>query len=500
MARDPAAAPPPGRRTDVLLVHNAFTHDSRVLNEARGLAGLGDRVVVVAAAGRDLPAHAIRDGIEIHRFGFDPPDTRAWRNRSRVSRPWRFRRELAGWVRRRLAGRPSERAAAAAGIAGAIVILPWVGLTIAYHYGGRAIDRLARVLGRRPPSPILGGWIEGRARSVLFAAHRPLRLRDWGRRVTAAVEDGTLPRATIWHANDLETLPLALGLRERFGGRVVYDSHELFLEAAGRARLGPLKRRVLRAAERRWVARVDGAVTVNAALAAELARRDGLDPVVVRNCPPAWRPAPGFVSPLRAAVADHGLDPDWPIVIAHGGFQVHRGFEELLAAAEPLTRVGIVFLGYGALGDRFRAIAASDPWRGRLAVLPAVSPDELLGWLAGADIAACLIQPTTLNHRLSTPNKMFEAIAAGLPLLAADLPAIGPIVREWGVGRLVDPADIGAIRAGLEELLARPDLRAELADRARAAAAAELNWEHEFAALAALYAKVDGRGAPGGTA
>ena len=114
-------------------------------------------------------------------------------------------------------------------------------------------------------------------------------------------------------------------------------------------------------------------------------------------------------------------------------------------------------------------------------------PDELLGWLAGADLAACLIQPTTLNHRLSTPNKMFEAIAAGVPLLAADLPAIGEIVRRWEVGRLVDPTAVTAIRRWIRELLDDPAARAAMSERERSAAATELNWAHEFGALAALY-------------
>nr|MBA2381293.1 glycosyltransferase [Chloroflexota bacterium] len=108
------------------------------------------------------------------------------------------------------------------------------------------------------------------------------------------------------------------------------------------------------------------------------------------------------------------------------------------------------------------------------------------------DLAACLIQPTTLNHRLSTPNKLFEAIAAGVPLLAADLPAIAEIVRRWEVGWLVDPTDIDAIRHGLRSLIDQPELRAAMAERARIAAATELNWAHEFAALADLYDRVGG--------
>jgi glycosyltransferase involved in cell wall biosynthesis len=193
------------------------------------------------------------------------------------------------------------------------------------------------------------------------------------------------------------------------------------------------------------------------------------------------------VSPLRAAVAAAGGDPARPIVIAHGTFQRDRGYEELLAATDSMSDLTIVFLGYGALERRFSEVAASDRWRGRLIVLPAVPPDALPSWLAGADLGACLIQPTTLNHRLSTPNKLFEAIAAGVPVLAADLPAIASIVGSTGAGVLVDPTDVGAIREALRGLLADPDRRAQLAAAAREAARTEFSWELESRRLVGLY-------------
>lgn len=473
----------------VALVHNRFTHDARVLNEARSAASMGFRVIVAAVADRELPDRESRDAITVVRFGFDPPDTRVWRNRSRVSRPWRFRRQLASWVRRRISGGPRDRLSAILGLLAAVALLPWVGLTIAYHYGIRVFDRPLRSLGWPAPSVVIGGWIEERARRLVFAAHRPLRLRDWGRRIESAIDDRSIPPAEIWHAHDLETVPLALGLSRRFGGKVIFDSHELFLEAAGRARTGRARRALLRTAESRWIHRVDAVVTVNSAIAAELVRRYHIPrPIVVRNCPPLWTPLPTGASPLHHALRNGGFDPNRAIVIAHGGFQAERGFEQLLAAAEPLAGVTVVFLGYGPLEAQYRAVAASAPWLGRLAVLPAVPPDDLLVWLAGADIAACLIQPTTLNHRLSTPNKLFEAIAAGLPLLAADLPAIAQIVRSMGLGRLVDPTDPAAIRSGLVELVDAPaSEKAAVRENARRAAEAELNWEHEFVALAVLY-------------
>jgi glycosyltransferase involved in cell wall biosynthesis len=478
-----------GGRTIVHLVHNVFTHDTRVLSEARSAAERGDTVLVAAVSGRDLPDREDIGGVRTIRFSFDPVDTRLWRNRSRVSRPWRFRREAAGWLAVRSGGGRADRARALVGLLGAIAALPWVAVTMVYHYGLRLLDPVLRLAHLPPPSRVVGEWIEARARSVVFVGHRPLRLRDWGRRIEQAAAAGHVPRADIWHADDLETLPLALGLRRRFGGRVVFDSHELFLDAAGRVRMGWFRRAILRTAERRWIVRADAVVTVNGAVAAELSRRYGIaTPVVVRNCRSLWSPPAGFTSPLRGAVATAGLDPARPIVVAHGGFQPERGFEETLAALADRPDVNVVFLGYGPLAERFRAIAAAPPWLGRLAVLPPVAPDEVVPWLAGADVSACLIQPTTINHRLSTPNKLFEAIMAGVPIVASDLPAIAEIVTTFEVGRLVAPGDRTATAAAIGAFLAmNDDERAEQRARARRAAETELNWEHEFAALAAVY-------------
>jgi glycosyltransferase involved in cell wall biosynthesis len=123
-----------------------------------------------------------------------------------------------------------------------------------------------------------------------------------------------------------------------------------------------------------------------------------------------------------------------------------------------------------------------------LVVLSAVPSEEVVSWVAGADIATCLIQPTTLNHRLSTPNKLFEATTAGVPILAANLQAIAAVVTGLRIGIVVDPRDVAAIRNGVSELLAMPAAEREaLSNRARRAAIQELNWEHEFERLAHAY-------------
>ena len=69
---------------------------------------------------------------------------------------------------------------------------------------------------------------------------------------------------------------------------------------------------------------------------------------------------------------------------------------------------------------------------GTLTLAAAVPPEELLPWVAAADVVAMPIQPTTLNHRLTTPNKLFEALAAGVPVVASDLPGMALWSRQRG--------------------------------------------------------------------
>jgi len=147
---------------------------------------------------------------------------------------------------------------------------------------------------------------------------------------------------------------------------------------------------------------------------------------------------------------EDGVLPDYAKIAASPEFQ--RGIEQLIDAIRDVPDATLVLLGYGELEGWLRERAAADATN-RIAVLPAVPPAELIGWVASADVAAMPIQPTTLNHRLTTPNKLFEAIAADVPVVASDLPGMATIVRETGCGRLVDPRDPAAIAAAVRAVL-----------------------------------------------
>jgi glycosyltransferase involved in cell wall biosynthesis len=151
-------------------------------------------------------------------------------------------------------------------------------------------------------------------------------------------------------------------------------------------------------------------------------------------------------------------------------------------------------MGYGALEAEFRAKADRPENQGRVHVLPAVPPTELLEWVASADVVGVLFQHDTLNNYLSTPNKFLEAMAAGVQTVCSDHPGMGPIARETGCGIPVEPGDIEAIATAIRAIVdAPPDERSAMRGRALAAAHETYNWESQVQVLLEEYTRLTGR-------
>ena len=300
------------------------------------------------------------------------------------------------------------------------------------------------------------------------------------------------PTSDLVHAMAYMGIPVGLSLGRRDRAPVVYDARDIYVDAANIARMPPLARRQFARVERRWARQASRVVTVNEPYAEVMAERFGVTaPLVVMNC--SYRQVSPGPRPTR--LRDRlGLGPDVPIVLYHGGLTRDRGIEQLIESLPAIPTAILVLLGYGALQAELEARAADPALDSRLAVLPAVPPTELLDWVGSADVVAMPIQPTTLNHRLTTPNKLFEAMAAGVPVMASDLPGMAGIVRETGCGVLVDPTDPGAIAAVIGGLLALPNAdRWAIGRRGLEAHLARYNWEAQVGSLLDEYGRLTGR-------
>jgi glycosyltransferase involved in cell wall biosynthesis len=306
-----------------------------------------------------------------------------------------------------------------------------------------------------------------------------------------------VPEVDLVHGMAYMGIPVALAVGRRRGAAVVYDARDIYVDAGNLARLPRPFRAIVAARERRWARAAGRVVTVNRPYAEVMAERWDLPlPAIAMNC--AYRTDPPD-PPERRFHDRLGLPAAARVVLYQGGFSTGRGIEQLVAAIRDVPDAVLVLLGYGAMIGELERLAAdpalADPVLGRrVRIMPAVPPDALLGWVAAADVVAMPIQPSTLNHRLTTPNKLFEAMAVGVPVVASDLPGMAPIVRETGCGVVCDPTDPAAIAAAIASILDAPgDVRRAYRERALAAAHGTYCWERQVEVLLEEYGRLTGR-------
>ena len=216
-------------------------------------------------------------------------------------------------------------------------------------------------------------------------------------------------RVAAVSAQNLFLLPLAHALARRTGAVFAYNAHELETETVGSA---GLRQRLQRVIERRYIRRADVVSVVNESIAQWY--RDtypGVDPVVATNAPTG---ADGVID-LRAQL---GIPKDALLYLHSGYLAPGRNIALILRAFAQVEDVHVVFVGAGALLPEVERAAATHP---NIHRLPPVEPDQVLAMTRGADVALCLIESGCLSHRLSTPNKMMEAFAAGVPALCSPL-------------------------------------------------------------------------------
>jgi glycosyltransferase involved in cell wall biosynthesis len=268
----------------------------------------------------------------------------------------------------------------------------------------------------------------------------------------------------------------------------VYDSHELYLESGSLPTLPGVARRMLFAYERRLIRRADAVITVNESIASELSARYGVArPSVVMNCPPlTLAPTSLEASPLRSEAL---LPVGGPVLVIHGSLTPGKGLMEAAAALRFLPPdCRLVLLGMGSLRDQLMLLSRTEGFRGRLVIHPPVPQSELLAWLSGADVGVIAFTPDSLNQHYATPNRLFESLAAGVPVVVSDFPEMRRVVEDYGVGAICDPTDPRSIAEAVAGLLdesasARDERRA----RCRLAVEETFNWENQVRGLLAIY-------------
>ncbi len=302
---------------------------------------------------------------------------------------------------------------------------------------------------------------------------------DRMRRVTRRVfEKARELDLDLYHLHDPELIPVGLRL-ERLGKRVVFDAHEdVPKQLLGKPYLNKAARSMLSwmfAGYETWAcSRFDAIVAATPAIRGKFLR---INPRSIDiNNYPLW----------GELVADESKQAKRRQVCYVGGITAIRGIRELvMAMALVRSEARLQLCGQFAEADVEREVKALPGWArvDELGLVDRVGVRDVLAQCA-AGIVTFHAFP---NHVDAQPNKMFEYMSAGVPVIASDFPLWREIVTESGCGICVDPMSPASIAEAIDLLVDDEQMVREMGERGRTAVRDRYNWSAEERKLLELY-------------
>lgn len=293
-------------------------------------------------------------------------------------------------------------------------------------------------------------------------------------------------QADIYHAH-VETALLACYIAAMVRRKpFIVDTPELTLSDPHVMRWPWLKAPVVRIVKH-IVSSCAGYITASPLYARELSKQYGAKKItVIQNVPFYQR-----VSRSDRLQKYLGLSSDIRIALYQGGIQPNRSLDLLVHAASFL-KPGIVIVMMGpevkTTREQLEDLIISKGVTDRVKIIPSVPYEELLSWTASADIGLTIFQPDySRSIQLCLPNKLFEYLMAGLPVLSTQLDAVAEVIKTYDVGMLLPsltPADIGAT---INAMLADTASLTRMCNNALEASSSAFHWEKESLKLIHLY-------------
>ncbi|MEN8239844.1 MAG: glycosyltransferase [Actinomycetota bacterium] len=470
-----------------MFVKNSFEYDARVTKEAKTLIGAGHDVTVVALfTPKVTPAsETTADGIHVLRvprssFGIPTLNRLAHKYAGSIeARHVKLTGEAYNEETVRQLGQlsaPSTAAPEAVSTDSQRVVRPpevppgpfkrlWGSITTPVL---RSFARFAR-------------WSFDMLKGLLGQQSQWIKHRAIDKRMIAI---GLASGADVFHCHDLNTLRIGTICKQKSGGLLVYDSHELQTE---RSRMTDRSRAVAAKQEGGALPLVDAMIVASPSWIAWNEKLYGKLPeptVSVINVPEST--AIDASLDLRKEL-DIGVDEC--IVIYQGSIQENRGIEPGIDAVAMLEGVTLVVIGYGYHRPALEDIVRKRGLESKVLFFGPVPNDELISYSASADIGLANIVGQSVSYETSLPNKLFEYAMAGIPVIGSDSPEIGRIVKETGIGLTCDPEDAAAIARAIETI--RQDPTSFKA--ATQPAAERYNWDVESKVLLDLYGSLTPR-------
>lgn len=313
---------------------------------------------------------------------------------------------------------------------------------------------------------------------------RPLRFVEavWRTFSAAYAED-----ADVYNPRDIYPMFVCWLAAKLRGAKVVYDSDELNLERNWPWARQTWWRVLAKAYEGFYIRRAAAVITSDEGRADYLERVHRIPrPALVRNVPDVIAtPEPD------AEFRERTLKGKRYLLIYQGALIPNRGLPQLVSAMRLLDDCALVLVGFGHIKDALADQVGREALDDRVSIVDAVPFETMIRYTAAADIGVIPIVGSCLSYVYAAPNKLFEDMMVGVPVVASDLPDMAAVVRKERVGELIgDSTDPKQVAEAVRRLIDGAEPLAEVGARARLAALERYNWRIEREVLLGVYERI----------
>ena len=291
-------------------------------------------------------------------------------------------------------------------------------------------------------------------------------------------------KVDIYHANDLDTLLanyLAAIIRKK---PIVYDSHEYFT-GVPEIQNKKIVKKVWLTIEQFIFPKLKHIITVNKSIAQLYKEEYNNDLRILRNVPNK------LVTLKLKSKSELNIVEDKDIIITQGaGININRGIEELVEAMQYLNNVCLIIIGDGDVIPQLKKRVLELKLENSVIFKGRMPYNEMMQYTQHANLGITIDKDTNTNYKYSLPNKLFDFIHAGIPILASKIIEVEKIIKKYQIGLFINNHEPTHIANQIKYALDNKELMSEWKSNTHHASK-ELNWEIEENTLKDLYKKID---------
>jgi len=215
---------------------------------------------------------------------------------------------------------------------------------------------------------------------------------------------------------------------------LLYDSREIYSELASLENR-KIAKSIIRSIEKKFIKNVDKIIVTSdddkIYLCQNLTNKKTY--IIIKNLPPYKEKINSNY--LRDKLKIPTKDK---IFIYQGMIQKGRGIFNFIDAIQELDNIRFILIGENNISDELNKYINSKKLKDKIHILEPVPYTNLYEITTSADIGIALFEPISISYKLALPNKLFEYILAGIPILATNLSSIKEIIENYNIGLLVN--------------------------------------------------------------